>query len=193
MSAWVVRPIARFGGGTKDFDLPCGKPARAMEVKAAFPVSAGRKLDLVNGGRVVTVEGTPRQAVGMSNGDLTQPLELILPEEGVYPPLEDRQCCLAREVLMGVIHLGQEKLIFARVLGRETIPLVVANTNMAGTAKLGGETGQLCGRDPRYLLHVLPDQSSLRSEVRNAFSSSILITRESVIIRIMPPMVRLTR
>ena len=121
MSAWVVRPIARFGGGTKDFELPCGKPARAMEVKAAFPVSAGRKLDLVNGGRVVTVEGTSRQAVEMSNGELTQPLELILPEEGVYPPLEDRQCCLAREALMGVIHLGQEKLIFARVFGKETI------------------------------------------------------------------------
>lgn len=62
---------------------------------------------------------------------------------------------------MGVIYLGQEELVFARVLGREAMAAVAANTDMAGTMELSNEPRQLRGRDLCHLPHVSPDQSFL--------------------------------
>jgi len=47
-----------------------------------FTKLRGRRFSLLNGQGVITVERALPQAIQVSNGDLAEPLELILPKQG---------------------------------------------------------------------------------------------------------------
>ncbi len=78
----------------------------------------------------------------MSNGDLTESLELILAKQVVLS-LEDSHSHLAGQPLIIVVQFSQQELILSGVLSGERMALAGSNTYMTATAELGDELGQL--------------------------------------------------